>query len=198
MWLAPKGLSGQKSAVTRLRAVTHGCTHRGCTATHSCNPNLCTVAHACTLLVRTAKTTGLLWCRTHDGTRSASYRIPKAGRPLTEREVHCLLWLIPQRTPPGAQPRLCRRGRTGGCSICFLVPTLASCQSPLTTRCSRDFSEPGIRAVQCYDCPTIQCGSRHDTWVGGAKSEARGCSGSCRTRGVDSVRWSMQGSACWE
>ena len=46
--LAPKGLSGQKCFLTRLRTVTHGCAHRGRTATH-----------AWTSLDRTAVTTGL-------------------------------------------------------------------------------------------------------------------------------------------
>ena len=57
--LAPKGLSGQKYFLTKLRTVTHGCAHRGRTATHACNHNLCTAAHAWTSLDRTAITTGL-------------------------------------------------------------------------------------------------------------------------------------------
>ena len=38
----------------------------------------------------------------------------------------------------------------------FLVQTLTS---PLTRRYLRELSESGIRAVQCYDRPTVQCGS---------------------------------------
>ena len=52
----------------------------------------------------------------------------------------------------------------------------ASWQSPLTRRYSREPSESAIRAVQCCDCPTAPCGSRHDTEVGRAKSEIRRCS----------------------
>ena len=40
----------------------------------------------------------------------------------------------------------------------------------------------GIRAIQCYNCPTAQCGSGHDMKVGRAKSEARRCSGNCHAR----------------
>ena len=43
----------------------------------------------------------------------------------------------------------------------FLAQTLASWQSSRTRWYSREFSESGIRAVQCYDCPTAQCGSGH-------------------------------------
>ena len=45
----------------------------------------------------------------------------------------------------------------------FLIQTWVSWQSPLTRWYSRELSESGIRAVLCYDCPTAQCGSRHDT-----------------------------------
>ena len=44
----------------------------------------------------------------------------------------------------------------------FLVQTWVSWQSPLPRWYSREFSELGIRAVHCYDCPTAQCGSGHD------------------------------------
>ena len=46
--------------------------------------------------------------------------------------------------------------------VFLLVQTLVSWQIPLTRQYSRDFSESGIRAFQCCDCPTAQCGSRHD------------------------------------
>jgi hypothetical protein len=48
-------------------------------------------------------------------------------------------------------------------SYFFFLQTSASWQSPLTKRYSREFTESGIRAVQCYDCPTAQCGSGRDT-----------------------------------
>jgi hypothetical protein len=47
--------------------------------------------------------------------------------------------------------------------VFFLFHTLAGWQSPLTRpQYSREFMESGITAVQCYDCPTAQCGSGHD------------------------------------
>ena len=45
----------------------------------------------------------------------------------------------------------------------FLLRTCISWQRPLTERHSRELSESGIRAVQCYDCPTAHRGSGHDT-----------------------------------
>ena len=63
----------------------------------------------------------------------------------------------------------------------FWVQTLAGWQSPLTRRHSREFSESDIRAAQCYDCPTAQCGSGHDTEVGQAESETRRCSAKCHS-----------------
>ena len=49
--------------------------------------------------------------------------------------------------------------------------TLGSWQSPLTRRYSREFSESGVRTVQCYGCPTAPCGSGHNTWTGRATGE---------------------------
>ena len=59
---------------------------------------------------------------------------------------------------------------------------LASWQNPHTRRYSREFSESGIRAVQCYDRPTAQCGGGHDKEVGRAKSETRRSSRNCHAR----------------
>ena len=40
---------------------------------------------------------------------------------------------------------------------------MISCRSLLIRRHSRNLSESRIRAIQCYDCPTRQCGSGHHT-----------------------------------
>ena len=73
-----------------------------------------------------------------------------------------------------------------------VVQTWESWQSPLTRRYSRELSESGIRAVQCYDCPTAPCGSGHGTQVGQAKSETIKCSGNCHARRHRKVQpWSL-------
>ena len=41
--------------------------------------------------------------------------------------------------------------------------TLARWQNPLSRRHLREFLESGIRAFQCYDCPTAQRAGGHDT-----------------------------------
>ena len=67
-------------------------------------------------------------------------------------------------------------------SVFFFSQALADWQSPLAKRYLRELSKSGIRAVQCYDCPTAQRGGGHDPEVGEAKSETRRCSGNCHAR----------------
>ena len=64
------------------------------------------------------------------------------------------------------------------------VQTWVSWQSPVTRWYSRELAESGIRAAQCYDCPTAQCGGGHDTEVGQAESETIKCSGNCHAHGI--------------
>ena len=91
---------------------------------------------------------------------------------------------------PHGQSRVIRSAGVRGCACaCVCVGLSRECPFFLgggvrPGEAGRALSESGIRAIQCYDCPTAQCGSGHDTAGGRAKLETRRCSRNCPARSV--------------